>query len=85
MPIFNDIKFDPESGRHEFYFVNQQYDYLMIIAYDDVQKIYRAHLPPGGTTRSLGENFDLDYWLKEAEKLCLEADEKLLNKPQGPV
>jgi len=40
MPLFTDILFNEASGRHELHFVNQQYDFLMCICWNEEAKDY---------------------------------------------
>ena len=80
MPMFTNIEPDKEGKRHIFWFVNQQYDYLMCIYYDQVTQTYRLNCSDEEAMRigkqTSGHDFDVKYWLKEAEQALREADEQ---------
>jgi hypothetical protein len=73
MAFMTDVVFDEKSGRHEMLFVNQQYDYLMYIAWDEERQDYLfngGHLSDAEAIdiarRSGRDNFDPAAALAEA-------------------
>ena len=45
MAFFRDTPVNPNTARHELHYVNQQYDYLFGIRWDDGRRPKRALLP----------------------------------------
>jgi len=78
MAMFTDIQFDKASNRHELHFVNQQYDLLMCIFYDEQTKTYKLNVTDEEARQTSqywwGHDFEVAYWIKEAEKRLKEAD-----------
>ncbi|MBI1767261.1 MAG: hypothetical protein HY015_06430 [Bacteroidetes bacterium] len=71
MAMFADYVLNKETGRYEMQFVNQQYDLLMYIYFDEQTKTYKLNVSDEEAdkiSRSWwGRGFDLQYWLKEGE------------------
>jgi hypothetical protein len=78
MAFFSDIVFNPKTGRHELDFVNQQYDYLMGIIYDESTELYKLNTSEEEAQRIAklwwGRDFDTAFWLKEAAATLPERD-----------
>ncbi len=45
MALFTDIILNKDTGRHELLFVNQQYDFLMWICYNEATQQYELGCP----------------------------------------
>jgi hypothetical protein len=81
MALMSDIVYNKETKRHELDFVNQQFDYLMSIKYDDQLGRYKFNCSEE-TVKRIGKDwggreFDMEYWLNLAAKELSEADKKL--------
>jgi hypothetical protein len=85
MAFFSDIVFDKDTRRHRLEFVNQQFDYLMGIEFDDVLGQYKLTVPLEEARKIskswAGRDFDLAYWLGVANKELPEQDKKIPNGP----
>lgn len=80
MPMFTDIVLNEKTGRHELHYVNQQYDFLMAIYYDEVAKVYTFTHSKEEANRIANQwtnDFNYDYWLTEAEQRLTKAGLKL--------
>ena len=77
--FFSDIVFYPKTGRHELHFVNQQYDYLMGIEYDEDTGQYKLNVSEEEAQRIAkewwGREFDTAFWLNEAATTLPERDQ----------
>jgi hypothetical protein len=78
MAFFHDIVVREGTQRHELIFVNQQYDYLMGIYFDEVAGKYVLSCSPEVAQNISkewgGGDFDVDDWMKFAEEKLTEAD-----------
>lgn len=78
MAFFHDILIREGTDRHELIFVNQQYDYLMGIYFDDALGNYVLSCSPQEAQKISkawgGGDFNLDEWMKFAEEKLTEAD-----------
>jgi predicted RNA-binding protein with PUA domain len=78
MAMFTDMVFNDETGKHEMLFVNQQYDYLMVIYFDPATKAYKFNVSEEEAKRiaksESGKEVDLTLWLGEIVKELQEAD-----------
>lgn len=85
MALFYDIVYDKETRRHRLEFVNQQFDYLMGISYNEATGSYKLDVSLEEAKRiskSWGNrDFDLDYWLDVAQRELTERDQKFPNGP----
>ncbi len=85
MALMSDIVYNKETKRHMLEFINQQFDYLMSIQYDNQMGCYKFDVDEAEAKR-IGKNwggreFDIEYWLKLATKELTEADKKPPQKP----
>lgn len=79
MPMFTHVEWNAKSGRHEFHFVNQQFDLLMAIYYDKATKTYKLSTSEEEAqqiAKEWGKDFDAKYWMAEAEQQLKKADLK---------
>jgi hypothetical protein len=88
MALMSDIVYNRETKRHELDFVNQQFDYLMSIKYDDQLGGYKFNCSEE-TVKRIGKDwggrdFDIEYWLKLAAKELSVADNKLTTSQDNP-
>jgi DUF1680 family protein len=76
MAFMTAVVFDEKTGRHELHFVNQQYDFLMYIAWDESKRDYA--LEDGRLTEAQAseiargsgcDHFDLATFLTEARSI----------------
>jgi hypothetical protein len=78
MALFTDIQFDQASGRHELHYVNQQYDPLMCICWDESKKDYAFNVPDAVALEiagsSWGGKFSVSEQLQRARKELPEMD-----------
>jgi hypothetical protein len=82
MALMYDVVYDKNRKRHMLEFINQQFDFLMSIEYDDELGRYKFVIDEAEAKR-IGKNwggreFDIEYWLNLATKELIEADKKLL-------
>lgn len=81
MPMFTDTVLNSKTGRHELHFVNQQYDLLMLIYFDEKEKAYKwscSEEEAQQNVKSLGKELDCEQVLKEAEQDLKKADLQVL-------
>ena len=80
MAFFYDIIYDTNTRRHKLEFVNQQYDGLMGIRFDDKTGTYQLDVPLEFAQKVCKESdggvFDLNEWLTLAKEKLTEADTK---------
>jgi hypothetical protein len=80
MAFFYNIVYDKATERHKLEFVNQQYDYLMSIHFDEATGSYKWDVSEEEAQRICkywaGYDFDLAHWLALATKELLERDKK---------
>lgn len=85
MAFLYNIVYDRYTGRHCIEFVNQQFDYLMGIAFDDSAGDYTLNVSLEEAQKICREwgkrDFDLAYWLKIARQELPAYDNKF---PIGP-
>jgi hypothetical protein len=72
MAFFKDTVFDEQSGRHERLFVNQQYDWLFVISWNEASGDYALNITPEEALRiargSGGNWFNVEEALADARK-----------------
>lgn len=72
MAFFSDTPVNPNTGRHELHFVNQQYDYLFGIRWDEARQDYAADVGAAEARAIAGQwgdaSFDLDEQLARARR-----------------
>lgn len=80
MAFFYNIVYNAETKRHDLEFVNQQYDFLMYIYYNEETRSYQLNVPLEEAQKISqywgGRDFDLEYWLKLAEEKLTLADQE---------
>lgn len=85
MAFLYDIVYDKYTRRHRLEFINQQFDYLMGIEYDDELGCYKLSVDETEANKISNfwakRKFDTEYWLKLAADKLAEADKKLPNSP----
>lgn len=86
MAFFYDIVYDKHTRRHRLEFVNQQFDYLMGITFDETTASYKLSVSLEEAKQISkfwgNRDFDLDYWLDVAQRELTERDQKFPNGPE---
>jgi hypothetical protein len=84
MAMFTDIQFDKATGRHEMHFVNQQYDFLMCICWDEAKKGYAFNVSDEEALKIAGSSWGGKFSVSEQlEKARKELPERDLKKPKA--
>ena len=80
MAFLYDIVYDKYTKRHRLEFINQQFDYLMGIEYDDVLGCYKLSVDEAEANKICylwtKSKFDTEYWMALAATKLAEADKK---------
>lgn len=85
MPIFTDLVLNPQTGKYEFQYVNQQYDFLMCVSLNEKTGEYEFNCSEEEAKQiaaSYHREFDLKEWLQEG-KTAIEEKIKT-SKTGGP-
>ncbi len=73
MPMYTDKVFNKDKGKDEVHFVNQQYDFLMSVIYDEQIKGYRLNCTEAEAIQigkdEMGGSFDLKKEIKAVSKI----------------
>jgi hypothetical protein len=81
MAFLYDVVYDKDTRRHRLEFINQQFDYLMGIEFDDELGRYKLSVDEAEADKisSLwaGRKFDTEYWMRLASTELDKADKKL--------
>lgn len=81
MAFLYDVVYDKYTRRHRLEFINQQFDYLMSIEFDDESGNYKLSVDEAEADKIsrlwAKRKFDMDYWLKLAATELADADKKL--------
>lgn len=82
MALFTDTVFNERTQRHELHFVNQQYDMIMAIYFDEKTNKYIFSTDHSNAIAIVADSwnrkFDPEQYLREAEKELKEADKNKL-------
>jgi len=85
MAFLYDVIHDKYTRRHRLEFINQQFEYLMGIGFDDGLGRYKLSVDEAEADKIsnvwAGRKFDKEYWLKLAATELDKADKKLPNGP----
>lgn len=80
MAMFTDPHFDQASSRHELHFVNQQFDFLMCICWNEAAQDYAFNVPEEDVLRIAklwrDAPFNVKEYLDRARKELPEMDRK---------